>query len=312
MNKLTDNYQGVMLSKRANVMYIEHAKVILKDGVVVFLTTTPSGGGDMFNIPDKNTAFILLGKGTSISDAAVRKLSESNVIIGFCGSGGSPLFACSDITFMSSQLVTSPTSYVQQYMKNWMDDEIRLKMAKQCMVKRLEFTISGWKKFEMDLCPTYVTNLLTKIQSATNVTQLMGYEGDLTKRLYHIIAKRYLVSDFVRMRDVDNDGTMQGIINKHLNYGNWLAYGYAAVALNGLGLNHAFPMLHGTTRREALIFDVADIIKDGYIMPIAFDYVSRSNKISSQEFRQLVIEHCQKCGVLDILFDTIKQVINPS
>lgn len=31
-----------------------------------------------------------------------------------------------------------------------------------------------------------------------------------------------------------------------------------------------FPVLHGDTRRGALVFDVADIIKDAFLLPVAF------------------------------------------
>jgi CRISPR-associated protein Cas1 len=95
--------RAVMLSKRANVFYLERSRVIQADDRVVYLTDTGANIEKMFNIPDKNTAFLLLGKGTSISDAAARKLAESNVMVGFCGSGGSPLFGAMDFTFLSPQ-----------------------------------------------------------------------------------------------------------------------------------------------------------------------------------------------------------------
>ena len=82
--------QAVMMSKRANVFYLEHVRVMQRDQRVVYMTEAREGLHQFVAIPDKNTAFILLGKGTSITDAAVRKLAESNVIVGFCGSGGSP------------------------------------------------------------------------------------------------------------------------------------------------------------------------------------------------------------------------------
>jgi len=44
-----------------------------------------------FNIPIANTTVILLGSGTSITQAAVRMLAQAGVLIGFCGGGGTPL-----------------------------------------------------------------------------------------------------------------------------------------------------------------------------------------------------------------------------
>jgi len=60
--------QAVMISKRANVFYLEHVRVMQKDDRVVYLTESDDGVDKFVSIPDKNTAFLLLGKGTSITD----------------------------------------------------------------------------------------------------------------------------------------------------------------------------------------------------------------------------------------------------
>lgn len=83
MDALTKRPQPVMLSKRANVFYLEHAKVMQEGERVVFLTQDGGAFERMFNVPERNTAFLLLGKGTSITDAAARRLAASNVIVGF-------------------------------------------------------------------------------------------------------------------------------------------------------------------------------------------------------------------------------------
>ena len=63
--------RAVMLSKRANVFYLERARVLQEGERVVYLTDTGMDIEKLFNIPDKNTAFLMLGKGTSITCAAV-------------------------------------------------------------------------------------------------------------------------------------------------------------------------------------------------------------------------------------------------
>lgn len=84
--------RALMLSKRACVFYLERVRVMLKDDRIVYLTDNLQPMEHFYNIPEKNTAFLLLGKGSSLTDAAARRLAESNVMVGFCGSGGSPLF----------------------------------------------------------------------------------------------------------------------------------------------------------------------------------------------------------------------------
>ncbi len=118
--------KSVMLSKRANVFYLEHVRVMQKNERVVYLTEAVNGIQQFVSIPDKNTTFILLGKGTSITDSAVRKLAESNVVIGFCGSGGSPLFANIDIAFLTPQDEYRPTGYGQKWFEIWSNEKLRI------------------------------------------------------------------------------------------------------------------------------------------------------------------------------------------
>lgn len=312
---MSTNYSGIMLSKRANVLYLEHSKVILKDNVVIFLQSDNKDVGLGYNIPDKNTAFILLGKGTSITDAAVRKLSESNVIIGFCGSGGTPLTACTDITFFNPELASNPSSYIQSYVRKWVDDDSRLRMAKVLLNNRVNITKSAWgssdflKEKSISLPDNIWSTFISKISISTDNAEMMGHEGALTKLLYHKMASGYKIGNFTRNHNPTEYGDLQNKINQYLNYGHYLSYGYAAVVLNGLGLNHGLPLLHGMTRKDALIYDVADIIKDGYIMPFVFEYACNQPKISSREFRQHLINHCQKVHLLDVLFESVKNIL---
>ena len=94
--------------------------------------------------------------------------------------------------------------------------------------------------------------------------------------------------------------------NGFLDHGNYIAYGYAAVALCGLGISFAMPILHGKTRRGALVFDLADVVKDGYVMPLAFECAKEGE--TQKDFRQRLIEHCQEEDVLDFHFDFMKNL----
>ena len=39
---------------------------------------------------------VLLGPGTSVTQAAMRELSKAGVMVGFCGGGGTPLFTATE------------------------------------------------------------------------------------------------------------------------------------------------------------------------------------------------------------------------
>ncbi|HLA36317.1 MAG TPA: type I-F CRISPR-associated endonuclease Cas1f, partial [Rhodocyclaceae bacterium] len=120
----------ILLSKRANVFYLEHVRIMQKDERIVYLASDGSEIERFFNLPERNTIFVMLGKGSSITDAAVRRLAESNVLIGFVGNGGSPLFGAVDPVFIVPQSEYRPTESMQAWARMWFDDAERLKVAK--------------------------------------------------------------------------------------------------------------------------------------------------------------------------------------
>ncbi|MCU7857068.1 MAG: subtype I-F CRISPR-associated endonuclease Cas1, partial [Candidatus Thiodiazotropha sp. (ex Lucinoma borealis)] len=78
--------KAILHSKRANIYYLEHCRVLVKSGRVEYLTE--EGKLSLYwNIPIANTTCVLLGTGTSITQAAVRELAKAGVMVGFCGGG---------------------------------------------------------------------------------------------------------------------------------------------------------------------------------------------------------------------------------
>ena len=101
-----------------------------------------------WNIPIANTTTILLGTGTSLTQAAMRELAKAGVMIGFCGGGGTPLFAGMEreleIAWMSPQSEYRPTEYLQNWVRFWFDDSLRLDAAKQLQLARLDRILAHW------------------------------------------------------------------------------------------------------------------------------------------------------------------------
>lgn len=112
----------ILLSKRANIFYIERAKVMVFNERVIYRKEYEEEILD-FNIPDCNTSYLLLGKGTSITDTAIRYLAKSGVIVGFSGSGGTPLHACVDFVFLNPMDEYRPTEYCQKWCEKWFIQE---------------------------------------------------------------------------------------------------------------------------------------------------------------------------------------------
>ncbi len=77
----------ILHSKRANLYYLQHCRVLVNGGRVEYVTDEGSKSR-YWNIPIANTTSILLGTGTSITQAAMRELAKAGVLVGFCGGGG--------------------------------------------------------------------------------------------------------------------------------------------------------------------------------------------------------------------------------
>ena len=295
MEQLTD-LKAILHSKRANIYYLEMCRVMQKDGRVLYLSENKKEY-QYWNIPIANTTCLLLGTGTSITQAAMRMLAQAGVLVGFSGSGATPLLMATEIEWLTPQNEYRPTEYIQGWMHFWFDETKRLETAKRLQIARIKFIQKVWAKDKelkfagFDVNEVELMNMfesaLEQIPHAYNVGKLLQLEADLTKRLYRYAAKKTNQLGFTR------DRTNADLANDFLNHGNYLAYGLGATTLWVLGIPHGFAVMHGKTRRGALVFDVADLVKDAIVLPWAF--VCAKEKQSEKEFRsqclQSFVEH---------------------
>lgn len=186
----------ILHSKRANIYYLEKCRVQVNGGRVEYITT--EGDESLYwNIPIANTTAILLGMGTSITQAAMREFAHAGVLVGFCGSDGTPLYSANevdiDVSWLSPQSEYRPTSYVQNWLYFWFDDEKRLQAAKTFQIIRLEQIQKIWLSASLqrqyDVCIDeqhllpFLADISASITQAEDHNQLMLTEAKMTKRL---------------------------------------------------------------------------------------------------------------------------------
>ncbi len=300
-----DNLKAILQSKRANIFYLEMCRVMQKDGRIVYLSEDKKESR-YWNIPIANTTCLLLGTGTSITQAAMRMLSQAGVVVGFCGGGATPLFAGVEVEWLTPQSEYRPTEYVQKWLSFWFDEAKRLESAKAFQRARLSYIKDVWSD-DRDLIAEGIDifdieDMLDifedKMMSAKSVNKLLQLEADLTKRLYKYASNITNIYDFKRDRDSADPA------NDFLNHGNYLAYGLGATTLWTLGIPHAFAVMHGKSRRGALVFDVADLIKDAIVLPNAF--VSAKDGMSDREFRAYLMQKFVEHKALDYMFKVVQ------
>ncbi|MCD8569270.1 MAG: type I-F CRISPR-associated endonuclease Cas1f [Geovibrio sp.] len=305
----------ILISKRANLYYLEHCRVLVNGGRVEYVVEKGKES-HYYNIPIANTTVILLGSGTSLTQAAVRELSKAGVMVGFCGGGGTPLFSAmemnTDIVWFSPQSEYRPTEYLQAWAKFWFDDTLRLEAAKMFQTARIDLIGKKWlnsrffdeKRFDINetMLKRALGQISNEIKGAKNTEELLSSEAKLTKQLYKLAAEASGFGDFTRAKR----GSGTDMANRFLDHGNYLAYGLGATVAWVLGLPHGFAVLHGKTRRGGLVFDIADLIKDSLILPLAF--ISARDGDDERMFRQGCIDSLVQNECLDFMIDTVKDV----
>ncbi len=305
----------ILHSKRANLYYLEHCRVLVNGGRVEYVTE--EGEKSLYwNIPIANTTSILLGTGTSITQAAVRELAKAGVLIGFCGGAGTPLFASNaaeiDVEWLTSQSEYRPTEYLQQWVSFWFDAKKRAKAALLFQEVRIEQIKNEWlgakmrreKNFSVseEGLNSLLIHFAQKLTKASSAADILVEEAVMTKALYKLATQASNYGEFTRSKQ----GESFDSANRFLDHGNYLAYGLAATACWVLGLPHGLAVLHGKTRRGALVFDVADLIKDALVLPQAF--IASVEGDSAQQFRTRIVTNFQQQAALDTMIDALKKV----
>jgi CRISP-associated protein Cas1 len=306
--------KAILHSKRANLYYLEHCRVLVNGGRVEYVTDR--GKQSLYwNIPIANTTSLLLGTGTSITQAAMRELAKAGVLVGFCGGGGTPLFSANEVdievAWLSPQSEYRPTEYLQAWVRFWFDDELRLLAAKALQQARIDRLREQWAQralrdagFSVDLARLDELGARSRRQVALaeDTTALLTEEARLTKALFKLAVDTVDYGEFTRAKR----GSGSDPANRFLDHGNYLAYGLGATATWVLGLPHGLAVLHGKTRRGGLVFDAADLVKDASILPQAFLSAMRGD--DEQQFRRQCIEALTRSESLDFIIDTLKQI----
>ncbi len=307
--------KSILHSKRANLYYLEHCRILVNGGRVEYVTE--EGNQSLYwNIPIANTTSVLLGTGTSITQAAMRELAKAGVLVGFCGGGGTPLFSANEVdvevAWFAPQSEYRPTEYLQAWVSFWFQEPLRLAAAKAFQERRLERIGKLWLNnrrlsdagFQVpaEQLQDALARAHERNQAAPDNTALLTEEARLSKKLFQLACHAVDYGDFSRAKG----GSGSDPANRFLDHGNYLAYGLAATATWVLGLPHGLAVLHGKTRRGALVFDVADLIKDAIVLPQAFISAARGD--DEQTFRHACIEAFAAHEALDFMIDSLKDV----
>lgn len=304
----------ILHSKRANIYYLEKCRIQVNGGRVEYITQE---GKESFywNIPIANTTAVMLGMGTSVTQMAMREFARAGVMVGFCGTDGTPLYSANevdiDVSWLCPQSEYRPTEYLQSWVSFWFNEDKRLQAAKQFQFIRLQQIEKQWTGLRMQRETNFKPNKDTLnsvlerarqgMENAQDHTSMMLQEAQLTKSLYKLTGEATGYGSFTPAKR----GGGADMANRFLDQGNYLAYGLAAVAAWVTGIPHGLAVMHGKTRRGGLVFDIADLIKDALVMPQAF--IAAVEGEDHQQFRQRCISAFQQADALEVMIVTLQE-----
>lgn len=294
----------MLLTHKADLIYLEYSRVYVQDGVLCY-TLTEKSKTLRFNLPYHNVQCLLLGPGCSLTTAAAAMLKEGNVVTGFSGGAGTPMFV-GDIGYPCNE-------YAQGYLRQWLDPEARTRMAQRLLQRRLDLSQALWRKTGRCGVPdinAFCAHWSGQFASTplAGIHGLTGQEGTMVKALYTLHSRTYFPTgfSFVREHGKEKHISVADKVNRLLDGGNFLAYGLAAAALWAMGIPTQFPLIHGQTRDGGLIFDIADLIKDGLVLPWAFHCNRPGEALEFHSALQELKQIFRDTGALDLLLKEIR------
>src|SRR5690606_19655253 len=131
-----------------------------------------------------------------------------------------------DVAWFQPQSEYRTTQYLQNWIKFWFDDELRLKAAKDFQIARLRRIEDEWvsgrylKTVRFDVHEQRVKAALAgskaELMSAHDTQAILTAEARLTKKLYSMAAEAVGYGEFTRERR----GTGADAANQFLDHGN--------------------------------------------------------------------------------------------
>lgn len=240
-------YELPRIGDRASFIYVEHAKINRKDSAITVMDEKGT-----IQIPVAMIGILMLGPGTDVSHRAMELIGDAGTSVIWVGENGIRHYAHGRPLAHSTKLLEKQAELVS-------NSRNRLNVAR--------------KMYQMRFPNEDVSN--------NTMQQLRGKEGARVRQIYRKYAKKYNVLWNGREYDPNNfdEGTP---INKALSSTNFCLYGVVHSVIAALGLSAGLGFVH-TGHDKAFVYDIADLYKSEYTIPLSFKLVSEIGDDSNED-----------------------------
>ena len=215
-------------------LYVEHAAIDQADKAIAL----HQADGDTA-VPVAGLSLLMLGPGTRITHAAIRSLADNNCLLVWCGEFGVRFYCQGLGGARNSRNLIQQARLVS-------NDLTRLQVVIRMYCRRFAETVDG----------------------GLTLQQLRGKEGIRVRQAYADAAKAHGVEWKGRSYD-RGKWDYADPVNRCLSAANSCLYGLVHAAILSGGYSPALGFIH-TGKQLSFVYDVADLYKVDFTVPIAF------------------------------------------
>lgn len=237
--KKSDIKELPRISDRVSFLYIEHAKINRQDSAI-----TVRDNKGLIKIPAAMVGILLLGPGTDMTHRAMELIGDTGTSVVWVGERGVRQYAHGRPLAHSTKFLTKQAEFVSNTHK-------RLNVARK--MYQIRFPNEDVSKMTMQ--------------------QLRGREGARVRKVYREMALKYQV-EWDKREYNPNDFEASSTINRALSAANVSLYGVVHSVIVALGLSPGLGFIH-TGHDRAFVYDIADLYKADYSIPVAFQVTSQ-------------------------------------
>ena len=258
---------------RSGFIYVERAVISVRNGALQY---HDDGGKTVVPIAQFN--LIMLGPGTSISQEAVKLITQQSTMLAWVGEDGVRCYAHSTGgTFSNKRILHQARMFA--------DPELRRQVARRMYLKRFG-----------------------EIPDNLSIDQMKGMEGSRVRKLYKTLSEQHGIEWTGRNYDQSSWGKANPV-NRAISVCNSCLYGICHAAIVAAGYSAAIGFIH-SDYILSFVLDIADLYKSDVTLPLAFQVAARSEEEIEGRCRHLCRDHFTKSGILKRIIPDIHEVLD--
>lgn len=261
------------IKERISFLYLERCLVNRQDSAISI-----SDERGTVSVPAASLGVLLLGPGTNITHRAMELIGEVGTSVIWIGEQGVRYYASGKALTHSATLLILQAKLVS-------NTQSRLTVARTMYQMRF---------------PDEDVSQLT-------MQQLRGKEGARVRSIYRACSRETGVEWNGREYDAEDfaDGTP---VNQALSAGNACLYGLAHSVIAALGCSPGLGFVH-TGHERSFVYDIADLYKAEFVIPLAFRLASENADDIGGEMRRRVRDAITQGHLLEKMTRDIQELL---